>query len=102
MRDFNTLIAKWESELKKFVSIDPGYELGVFQRRNIVYRALPDEIKKAVDSEVAKGQLKLYEDFMGYIRTLANNYRYRSAAPPKPLSATMGMVGTAPGEAAAD
>ena len=87
MRDFNTLPAKWASELRKFVAIDPGYALGDFRKRNIVYKALPEDIQKDVDREVGKGQLLSYQEFMDYVRTIAANYRFRSIPAAKPLTA---------------
>ena len=36
MSGLQTLLRRWESEIDKFQALDPGYALGVFQRRNMV------------------------------------------------------------------
>ena len=52
-KEFPTLHQRWESELTKFAAVDQEYRLGKYQRRNTIYRALPQEIKEDVDREQA-------------------------------------------------
>ena len=89
MLGLSNLLVRWEAELTRFEVIDVGYALGKFQRRNIIYRALPDEIQRDVDKEVAKGQLGTYEEFMIFIKNMSASSRYRAAKPPQPLSANL-------------
>ena len=37
IKNLNTLLAKWEKELRDFERIDPEYKVGEFQRRQIVF-----------------------------------------------------------------
>ena len=48
-RDFPTLHKTWDSELIQFAAMGPEYNLDKFQKRNIIYRALPQQIKEDVD-----------------------------------------------------
>ena len=57
MAKFDNLFVRWESELKKHETVSSDYVIGKHRRRQIVYKALPDEIQRAVDAEVAKGQI---------------------------------------------
>ena len=45
MPNLVTLLVRWASELKRFQTIDEHFALGKFQRRNTIYRALPESIK---------------------------------------------------------
>ena len=89
MGNLVSLLRRWESEINKFEAIDKGYSLGIFQRRNLVYRALPEAVQKDVDKEVAKGELVSYESFMDFIRNLSRSARYQKQAAPKPLTANI-------------
>ena len=75
--------------MKRFQSIGGGYALGKFQRRNIVYRALPDEIQRDVDKEPTKRAIPDYENFIEFIKNLSRSSRYHSTQPPKPLTANL-------------
>ena len=37
-----------------------------FRKRQIVYKALPEEIQKSVDAEIANNQLRSYEEFIDF------------------------------------
>ena len=71
MQNLIGLIRRWEAEINKFEAIDKGYALGVFQRRNMIYRALPETVQREVDKEVAKGQLQSYETFKEFVMNLS-------------------------------
>ena len=45
-KDFPDLQRRWELELKRFTNIDADYNMGKFQKRNVLYRALPLETQK--------------------------------------------------------
>ena len=75
----SSLLVRWEADFARFEVIDVGYELGKFQRGNIIYGALPDEIIREVDKEVAKGQPGTYEGFIPFIENLWASSRYRAA-----------------------
>ena len=57
MPSLATQLTRWESGLKRFPTISSGYTLGTFQRCNIIYRTLPDEIQRVIDKEYAKGMV---------------------------------------------
>ena len=89
-RDFPTLHKRWESELVKFAAIDPEYKLGKFQKRNIIYRALPGEIKEDVDREQAHNQdLAGYDDLVKFIINISRSAKYQKTSQPKPLTANL-------------
>ena len=89
MQNLSGLLRRWEAEINKFEAIDKGYALGVFQRRNMIYRALPETVQREVDKEVAKGQLQSYETFKEFVMNLSRSERYRRQAAPKPLTANL-------------
>ena len=89
MGNLVSLLRRWESEINKFEAIDKGYSPGIFQRRNWVYRALPEAAQKDVDKEVAKSELASYESFMDCIRNLSRSARYQKQAAPRPLTANI-------------
>ena len=89
MGNLVSLLRRWESEINRFGAIDKGYSLGIFQRRNLVYRALPEAVQKDVDKDVAKGELVSYESFIDFIRNLSRSARYQKQAAPKPLTANI-------------
>ena len=89
-REFPTLHKRWESELAKFAAIDPEYKLGKFQRRNIIYRALPQEIRDDIDREQAHNQaLSQYDALVDFVINLSRSNRHQKTAPPKPLTANL-------------
>ena len=89
MSGLQTLLRRWESEIEKFQALDQGYALGVFQRRNMVYRALPESCQREVDNEVGKGELSSYESFMDFVINMSRHARYKKQSAPKPLSANL-------------
>ena len=89
MSNLQTLLRRWESEIDKFQSLDQGYALGIFQRRNMVYRALPESCQKEIDNEVGKGELSSYEGFMDFVINMSRHARYKKQLAPKPLSANL-------------
>ena len=58
MQNLSGLLRRWEAEINKFEAIDKGYALGVFQRRNMIYKALPETVQRKANKEAAKGQLQ--------------------------------------------
>ena len=89
MSNLQTLLRRWESEIDNFQALDAGYALGVFQRRNMVYRALPESCQKEIDNEVGKGELTSYEGFMDFVINMSRHARYKKQSAPKPLSANL-------------
>ena len=89
MSNLQTLLRRWESEIEKFQALDPGYALGVFQKRNMVYRALPESCQKEIDNEVGKGELASYRGFMDFVINMSRHARYKKQMKPKPLSANL-------------
>ena len=79
MPNFVTLIAKWESELKRFEILDPAYAVGHFQWKNIIYRVMPSEIMKDIGTEKAKGAITDYPSMMEFIKQLSLSRRVASA-----------------------
>ena len=75
--------------MKRFQVIDESYALGKFQRRNIIYRALPDEIQRDVDKEHAKGAIPAYDDFIDFVKHFSNSSRFHTAQAPKPPTANL-------------
>ena len=75
MQNLSGLLRRWEAEINKFEAIDKGYALGVFQRRNMIYRALPETVQREVDKEVAKGKLQSYETFKEFVMNLSRSER---------------------------
>ena len=74
-QDFPTLHRRWESELIKFAAIDVEYKLGKFQKMNIIYRALPQDIKDDVDREQAHNQsLADYDKLVEFIINLSRSH----------------------------
>ena len=51
MPNFVTLIAQWESELKKIEMLDPAHAIGIVQREAMIYRAIPSKIMKDIDTK---------------------------------------------------
>ena len=88
-KDLMKLLTRWKSELAHFEAIDPGYNLGIFQRRNIIYRALPDSVQKEVDKENTKEAIETCDEFMTFVQNPSSSGRYQSATPPKPLTANV-------------
>ena len=89
-RDFPTLHRRWESELIKFAAIDVEYKLGKFQKRNIIHRALPQEIKDDVDREQAHNQsLADYDKLVEFIINLSRSHKYQKTSIPKPLTTNL-------------
>ena len=94
-RDFPTLHQRWESELTRFAAVDSEYQLGKFQKRNIIYRALPQEIGEDVDREQAHNQqLSHYDDLISFVINLSRSQKYQKTSAPKPLTAN--LVGEQP------
>ena len=89
MAKFDNLFVRWESELKKHETVSSDYVIGKYRRRQIVYKALPDEIQTAVDAEVAKGQIASYEEFIEFVKIIARSSRSKLLPAPKPLSANL-------------
>ena len=89
-RDFPTLHKRWDSELIKFAAIDNEYKLGKFQKRNIIYRALPQEIKEDVDREQAHNQeLAGYDELVKFVINLSRSAKYQKTSPPRPLTTNL-------------
>ena len=89
-QDFPTLHQRWESELTRFAAVDPEYKLGKFQKRNIIYRAPPQEIKADVDREQAHSQqLADYDELIKFVINLSRSYKYQKPSAPKPQTANL-------------
>ena len=89
MSGLQSLLRRWESEIDKFQALDAGYALGVFQRRNMVYRALPESCQREIDNEVGKGELSSYEGLMDFVINMSRHARYKKQSAPKPLTANL-------------
>ena len=89
MRGLQSLLRRWESEIDKFQALDSGYALGVFQRRNMVYRALPESCQKEIYKQVGKGELSRYGGFTDFAIYMSMHARYKKQSAPKPLSANL-------------
>ena len=83
LKNLNTLLAKWEKELKDFELLDKEYKVGEFQRRQIVYRILPAEIQKMVIYQQGMGALEKYEDFLNFVKSLASSSYYQGFKAPQ-------------------
>ena len=89
MAKFENLYIRWEAELKRHEAINREYFIGKFRKRQIVYKAMPGDVKESIDAEVAKGQLQTYEDFIDFIKSISKSSKYKHMPPPKPLSANL-------------
>ena len=88
--NFPTMKVRWEAELLKFESIDAEYRLGRFQKKNILYRALPPEIQSDLDKEVSRDDtLNQYDRMVSYLENLSRSQRYQKTTTPKPFSANL-------------
>ena len=87
-KDFPDLQRRWELELKRFTNIDADYNMGKYQKRNVLYRALPLEIQKEVDSVSARSDSSFedYDKFIEFVLNLSRSWQYQRHALPKPLS----------------
>ena len=90
-KDFPDLHRRWEFELKKFTNIDADYNMGKFQKRNVLYRALPAEIQNEVDSVSARTESSLedYDSFIEFVTNLSRSWKYQKQIKPRPLTANM-------------
>ena len=90
-KDFPDLHRRWEFELKKFTNIDADYNMGKFQKRNVLYRALPGEIQNEVDSVSARTESSLedYDSFIEFVINLSRSWKYQKQVKPRPLTANM-------------
>ena len=52
-KDFTTKITKWEASLLKYERIDPEFRIGMHQRRDIVTKSLPSEVKLLVELQTS-------------------------------------------------
>ena len=64
MTHFENLFVRWEAQLRKHEAISREYFIGKYRKRPIVYKSLPDEIRKSVDVEVGKNQFQNYENLL--------------------------------------
>lgn len=88
--NFTTMKVRWEAELLKFEAIDAEYRLGKFQKKNILYRALPPEIQSDLDKEVSRDEtLNQYDKMVSYLQNLSRSQRYQKTTTPKPFSANL-------------
>ena len=85
MRNIGTLITTWEAELERFKKLDSDYACGKHQRRQILFKALPSEVRNSVEEEDAAGRLRTYEDLKDYIITLGSSSVYAKVEKLKPL-----------------
>ena len=73
--------------MKKFASIEAEYSLGTFQERNIIYRALPPEIKDDGDREQAHNRkLAGYDELAEIVINISRSFKYQKTSPPRPLT----------------
>ena len=56
---FNTMLTRWDAEIKRFEKLDPAYAIGKFQRQNIITNAMPDEIQQQIRAERSKTNSEL-------------------------------------------
>ena len=88
--NFSTLQTRWESELHRFATIDHEYALGKFQQRNILYRALPQEIQIDLDKEQSRDEsLSQYDEMVKFLTNLSRTQRFQKTSTPKPFSANL-------------
>ena len=78
MSNFDNLFVRWEAELRKHEYISREYFIGKYRKRQIVYKALPDEIQKSVDIEVGKNQLQSYEEFIDFVKSISKSSRFKN------------------------
>ena len=85
------LITRWEAEIKRFATIDEGYNLSNLQKKNAVYEALPDDLQKVVDIEVSKpgSNLRLYPQWIEFIKDWSRSYQFQHGYKPTPLTANL-------------
>lgn len=83
---------RWEAEHQKFEVIDPEYRLGKFQKKHILYRALPDDVRTDFDKEVSRDEnLNSYDKMVAYLENLARSHRFQKSSAPKPFTG-LGVV----------
>ena len=57
------------------------------RKRQIIYKALPEEVKLVVDNMTSMGQLILYPEFLNFVKATAGCSRYSGWKVPQPLTA---------------
>ena len=67
--------------------MDLEYRMGKPQRRQIIYKALPEEVKLMVDNMTSMGQLIMYPEFLNFVKATAGSSRYSGSKLPQPLTA---------------
>lgn len=92
LKNLSTLLAKWEKELKDFEALDKEYKVGQFQRRQIIFKILPEEVKRMCTYQQGMGQLAKYEEFLSFIKTIASSSMYQSWKQPTPLTAGTNLL----------
>ena len=92
LKNLTTLLAKWEKELRDFENLDKEYKVGTFQRRQIIYKILPDEVKRMVTYQQGMGSLKEYDDFLSFVKTIASSSMYSSWKAPAALTAGTNLL----------
>ena len=50
---------------------------------------MPKEVQEQIDTQRSLGLLVLYDDFMGFIKTIATSSKYRAMDPVKQLTAAV-------------
>ena len=92
LKNLSTLLAKWEKELKDFEALDKEYKVGQFQRKQIIFKILPEEVKRMCTYQQGMGQLAKYEEFLSFIKTIASSSMYQSWKQPTPLTAGTNLL----------
>ena len=77
IRNFGTTFAEWEASLKRFEDRDMEYKIGKFQRRQILYKAMPDEIKRLIVVQLGMKMLTEYDDVVDFIKKCGNKFKSR-------------------------
>ena len=85
MRHVDTPISTWESDLDRVERLDPDYACGKHQRRQILFKALPQDVRQTIETEEAMGRLQTYEIFITYVRTISSSSLYNKNEKVKPL-----------------
>ena len=85
------LLTRWESEIKRFAAIDPGYDLSHLQKKNAVYEILPEEMQKIIDVETSKPNtnIKRWPEWIEFVKSWSRSFQFQKSFKPTPLTANL-------------
>ena len=52
---FENLYIRWEAEPERYETINTEFVVGKFRRRQIVYKAMPGDVKESIDARSDQG-----------------------------------------------